>query len=192
MYIPKHFEITDETEISRFIEANSFGQLISLVDTAIVSTHIPFLYDAESRVLVGHLAKANPQWQHIHKQKVLVTLQGEHAYVSPNWYESAGVPTWNYQAVHIEGTAESFTDPEKLKHVVDTLTEQNETRYPNPWKPDYATSKLRGIIGIEIAITSIQCKFKLSQNRSVQDQTNVQEQLAYGGHEALADEMNKS
>ena len=56
MYIPKHFEITDETEISRFIEANSFGQLISLVDTAIVSTHIPFLYDAESRVLVGHLA----------------------------------------------------------------------------------------------------------------------------------------
>ena len=84
MYIPKHFEITDETEISRFIEANSFGQLISLVDTAVVSTHIPFLYDAESRVLVGHLAKANPQWQHIHKQKVLVTLKGEHAYVSPN------------------------------------------------------------------------------------------------------------
>ncbi|MFT7471436.1 MAG: transcriptional regulator [Kiritimatiellia bacterium] len=192
MYIPKHFEITDETEISKFIGANSFGQLISLLDTAIVSTHIPFLFDAENRVLVGHMAKANPQWQQIQKQKVLVTLQGEHAYVSPNWYESAGVPTWNYQAVHIEGIAESFTDPEKLKRVVDTLTVQNESGYPHPWQPDYAASMLRGIIGIEISISSIQCKFKLSQNRSVQDQSNVQEQLADGGHEALANEMNKS
>ena len=191
MYIPKHFEITDETEISKFIEANSFGQLISLIDTAIVSTHIPFFFDTESRVLLGHMAKANPQWQQIQKQKVLVTLQGEHAYVSPSWYESAGVPTWNYQAVHIEGIAESFTDPEKLKRVVDTLTEQNESGYPNPWEPDYAASMLRGIIGIEISITSIQCKFKLSQNRSVQDQSNVQEQLADRGHEALANKMNK-
>lgn len=192
MYIPKHFEITDEAEISKFIEANSFGQLVSLHDAAIVSTHIPFLFDAENRVLVGHMAKANPQWQQIQKQKVLVTLQGEHAYVSPSWYESAGVPTWNYQAVHIEGIAESFSDSEKLKRVVDTLTEQNEAGYPNPWEPDYAASMLRGIIGIEIAITSIQCKFKLSQNRSACDQSNVQEQLANAGHEALANEMNKS
>ncbi len=191
MYIPKHSEITDETEISRFIEANSFGQLISLIDTEIVSTHIPFLFDAESRVLLAHMAKANPQWQQIQKQKVLVTLQGEHAYVSPSWYESAGVPTWNYQAVHIEGIAESFTDPKKLKRVVDKLTEQNESGYPDPWQSDYAASMLRGIIGIEISITSIQCKFKLSQNRSVQDQSNVQEQLADRGHEALANKMNK-
>ena len=191
MYIPKHFEITDETEISKFIEANSFGQLISLIDTAIVSTHIPFFFDTESGVLLGHMAKANPQWQQIQKQKVLVTLQGEHAYVSPSWYESAGVLTWNYQAVHIEGIAESFTDPEKLKRVINTLTEENESGYPNPWQCDYAASMLRGIIGIEISITSIQCKFKLSQNRSVQDQSNVQEQLADRGHEALANKMNK-
>lgn len=192
MYIPKHFEIIDEAEIANFIEANSFGQLISLHDAAIVSTHMPFLYDAENKVLVGHLAKANPQWQQIQQQKVLVTLQGDHSYVSPNWYESAGVPTWNYQAVHIEGTAESFTDPDKLKSVVDTLTLQNESAYPIPWEPDYASSMLRGIVGIEIAITAIQCKFKLSQNRSAQDQSNVQEQLAIGGHKSLADAMNKS
>jgi transcriptional regulator len=192
MYIPKHFEIINEAEISKFIEANSFGQLISLHDSAIISTHMPFLFDAGNRVLIGHLAKANPQWQQIQKQKVLVTLQGDHSYVSPSWYESVGVPTWNYQAVHIEGIAESFTDPGKLKHVVDTLTEQNESGYQNPWKPDYAASMLRGIIGIEITITSIQCKFKLSQNRSAQDQSNVQEQLTHGRHEALADAMNKS
>ena len=192
MYIPKHFEITDETEISKFIEANSFGQLLSLIDTEIVSTHIPFLFDAESRVLLAHMAKANPQWQQIQEQKVLVTLQGEHAYISPCWYESAGVPTWNYQAVHIRGIAESFTDPKKLKRVVDKLTEQNESGYPDPWQSDYAASMLRGIIGIEISITSIQCKFKLSQNRSVQDQSNVKEQLVNRGYEALANEMNKS
>jgi transcriptional regulator len=191
MYIPKHFEITDETEISKFIEANSFGQLISLIDTEIVSTHIPFLFDAESRVLLAHMAKANPQWQQIQEQKVLVTLQGEHAYISPCWYESAGVPTWNYQAVHIRGIAESFTDPKKLKRVVDKLTEQNESSYPDPWQSDYAASMLRGIIGFEISITSIQCKFKLSQNRSVQDQSNVQKQLTDRGHKALANEMNK-
>jgi len=192
MFIPKHFEITDEAEVNRFIEANSFGQLISIHDSAIISTHMPFLFDAGSRLLVGHLARANPQWQQIQKQKVLVTLQGDHSYVSPSWYESAGVPTWNYQAVHIEGTAESFTDPDKLKSVVDTLTAQNESAYPIPWEPDYAASMLRGIVGIEIAITSIQCKFKLSQNRSARDQSNVQEQLAIGGHKSLADAMNKS
>jgi len=65
MYILKHFEVTDETEINKFIEANSFGQLISLIDIAIVSTHIPFLFDPESRVLLGHMTKANPQWQQI-------------------------------------------------------------------------------------------------------------------------------
>ena len=191
MYIPQHFEIIDEAEISKFIEANSFGQLISLIDTAIVSTHMPFLFDAEGRLLLGHLAKANPQWRQIQNQKVLITLQGNHAYVSPSWYESAGVPTWNYQVVHVEGIAASFTDPEKLKHVVDTLTAQNESGYPFPWKPDYAASMLSGIVGIEIKITSIQCKFKLSQNRSSQDQSNVQDRLAHGGHEALADAMNK-
>lgn len=138
------------------------------------------------------MAKTNPQWQQIQKQKVLVTLQGKHAYVSPSWYDSAGVPTWNYKAVHIERIAESFTDPEKLKRVVDTLTEQNESGYPNPWQPDCTASMLLGIIGIEISINSIQCKFKRSQNRNVQDQSNVKEQLANRGHEALVNEMNKS
>lgn len=192
MYIPKHFEITDEAEIIKFIDANSFGQLISLHDAAIVSTHMPFLFDAEHKVLVGHMAKVNPQWQQIQKQKVLVTLQGDHGYVSPSWYESVGVPTWNYQAVHIEGIADSFTDPDKMKTVVDTLTEQNESGYPAPWEPDYAATMLHGIVGIEITITSIQCKFKLSQNRSSRDQSNVQEQLAIGGHKSLADAMNMS
>lgn len=191
MYIPKHFEITDEKLIDEFIEANGFGQLISIHEGSMVSTHMPFLFDARRRVLIGHLARANPQWQQIQSQKVLVTLQGEHAYVSPSWYESAGVPTWNYQAVHIEGMAESFTEPERLKPLVDSLTEQYESSCPTPWKPDYAASMLRGIVGIEIAITSLQCKFKLSQNRSRQDQDAVKERFSDSGHEGLAEAMGK-
>ena len=93
MYIPKHLEIIDEKDIYKFIEINSFGQLISLHDAEIVSTHTPFLFDEGSGVLVCHLAKANPHWQQILKQKVLVTLQGEHSYVSPSWHQSLGVPT---------------------------------------------------------------------------------------------------
>jgi len=190
MYIPKHFKINDTAKIQKFISANSFGQLISISEGSLVSTHMPFIYDAQNGVLLGHLAKANPQWKQIPKQNVLVTLQGDHAYISPNWYESAGVPTWNYQAVHVEGVANNFTDSEKLKRVVDILTEQNESIYKNPWKPDYAASMLRGIVGIEIEITSIQCKFKLSQNRSAQDQANVQEKLAESGHQFLSREMS--
>lgn len=192
MHIPKHFEISDEQKIAAFIEANSFGQLISMHEGSIVSTHMPFLFDKERGVLSGHLARSNPQWQQIQNQRVLVTLQGDHAYVSPSWYESAGVPTWNYQAVHIQGIAESFTDTERLKQMLDTLTEKNESRYPVPWKPDYAASMLHGIVGVEIAIASIQCKFKLSQNRSQQDQENVKAEILSAGHNAMADAMGKA
>ena len=112
MCIPKHFEIIDETEIYKFIKMNPFGQLILLHDAEIVSTHMPFLFDEGSGVLVGHLTKADPHWQQIPKQKVLITLQGEHNCVSPSWYESSEVPTWNYQAVHVEGVAQKLTDSE--------------------------------------------------------------------------------
>ena len=80
MYIPKHFNVSDEKSIRDFIEENSFGQLISTHEGSVVSTHMPFLYDAQNRKLLGHLAKANPQWQQIEKQNILVTLQGDHAY----------------------------------------------------------------------------------------------------------------
>ena len=99
---------------------------------------------------------------------MLVTLQGGHTYVGPSWYEFSGVPPWNYQAVNVEGVAQNFTDSEKLEHVLDTSTKANESAYKNPWEPDYATSMLSGIVGIEIVITSIQCKLKLSQNHSAQ------------------------
>ena len=103
MYIPKHFNVSDKEEILAFIKGNSFGQLISLVEGKLFSSHIPFLFRGENQSLLCHVAKNNPQWENIEGQEVLITFQGPHDYVSPSWYSSPGVPTWNYQSVHIYG-----------------------------------------------------------------------------------------
>jgi transcriptional regulator len=191
MYIPNHFQITDEAEIYDFIEANAFGQLISTVENRLYSTHLPVLMDVDHNRLLGHLARANAQWQDIDGQEVLITLQGPHDYISPSWYRSPGVPTWNYQAVHIYGTCQVFHDESKLKQLVDGLTKKFESTFDEPWQPDYPASMLRGIVGIEIEISEIQCKYKLSQNRPAEDQTQVIEALDAGTSSQLANAMRK-
>ena len=126
MYIPRHFAVSDRDEMFAFIEANAFGQLISSVAGRPFSTHMPFLLSADRTSCIGHLAKQNPQHAEIGGQQVLISLQGPHDYVSPSWYRSPGVPTWNYQAVHIYGRCRVFTDREKLKSLVDALTARYE------------------------------------------------------------------
>jgi transcriptional regulator len=189
MYIPNHFHITDKAEIHAFIEANAFGQLISTIEGRLFSTHIPVLLAEDGNRLLGHLAKANPQWQSIDDQEVLITLQGPHDYISPSWYCSPGVPTWNYQAVHIYGSCQVFEDDTKLKQVVGKLTEKFESTFDEPWQPDYKTSMLRGIVGIEVEISEIQCKYKLNQNRSGEDQAAVIEALGIRGSDQVAKAM---
>jgi transcriptional regulator len=90
MYIPKHFEVTDEGEIFSFIEANAFGQLVSSVARRPFSTHMPFLVSSDKKKMIGHVAKQNPQYSEIDGQEVLITLQGPHDYISPSWYSSPG------------------------------------------------------------------------------------------------------
>ena len=173
MFIPKSFQVSDETEIYSFIEANAFGQIISSKEGRLLSSHIPFLVSDDKTKLIGHLAKKNPQAQDIEDHEVLITLQGAHDYISPSWYEAPGVPTWNYQAVHIYGKCKIFNEPETLKKVVDSLTEKYESYFDEPWQPNYKASMLGAIIGFEVEITDIQAKYKLSQNRSVKDRKQV-------------------
>jgi transcriptional regulator len=191
MYIPRHFEVTDDDEIFAFIEANAFGQIISSLQGKLFSTHIPFLLSSDKQKLVGHLAKQNPQHSDMDKQEVLVTLQGPHAYISPSWYKSPGVPTWNYQAVHIYGVCEVFDDHEIIKTIVDTLTRKYESSFQNPWQPDYKTPMLGAIVGIEVTIKEIQCKYKLSQNRPAEDREQVIERLEITGSIRLAKTMRR-
>ena len=192
MYIPKHFKVNDQEEIYEFIKANSFGQLISIVDGKLFSTHMPFLLSEDKSSILGHIAKPNPQHIDLDSQEVLITIQGEHGYISPSWYENPGVPTWNYQAVHIYGRCAVFTDAEKLKIVVDNLTRKYEISLPKPWLPDYKSSKLSGIVGVEIKIRELQCKFKLSQNRSNTDRHQVIKNLHILGSHKLAEAMERN
>ena len=189
MYIPKHFEITETDEVFAFIKANAFGQLISSVKGKLFSSHIPFLVSEDKAALICHVAKQNPQWEDIEKQEVLVTFQGPHGYISPSWYDSPGVPTWNYQAAHIYGKAKLITEPEKLKYILEALTQVYESVNKKPWKIEYRESLLNIIVGIEINITDIQCKFKLSQNRSITDQNNIVKELKYNGSSQLSQAM---
>lgn len=192
MYIPKHFEVNEKEEIFSFIEANSFGQLISQVNGRPFSTHMPFLLDSNHQILSGHMAKQNPQHLTIVGQEVLVSLQGPHAYISPSWYISPGVPTWNYQSVHIYGICRIIDDRQKIKELVETLAGKHEATFTEPWKTEYRTEMLNAIIGIEIEIKEIQGKFKLSQNRSEEDQRNLFEQLLANGETALAEAMKRN
>ena len=168
MYIPKHFEITDREEIYRFIKANGFGQLISLVNGKLFSSHIPFLLSEDHCKLIGHISKQNPQWEDIENQVVMVTLEGPHDYISPSWYvKPDSPPTWNYHS----------------------LTYKNESFLDDPWEPSYDENMLHGIVGIELKITEFQCKYKLSQNKTKEDRILVSKTLDKLGSSDLAQAM---
>jgi transcriptional regulator len=191
MYTPQPFKISSDDEAKAFLQANRFGQLISMVNGRLFSTHIPFQLDEKGNKLRCHLAKANPQWKEIEKQEVLITFQGPHDYISPSWYESAGVPTWNYQAVHIYGSARTIEEPTELKKLVEEITEAFESQRQDPWNIEFSEKLLDAIIGIEIDIKEVQCKYKLSQNRSKTERVRITEELSSKDSSALSSEMKK-
>lgn len=129
------------------------------------------------------MARANPQWQQFSTcDQVLTVFQGPHAYVSPSWYSSPGVPTWNYAVVHLRGRPRLIESEDELEALVERLTHVHESKMPIPWKANLSgerrTKLLNMIVGFEIEITDIQGKFKLSQNRPLVDQQNVIGKLA--------------
>ena len=177
MYSPPSFVVEDQATLDQFICEHNFGQLISTHQGRLFSSHLPFLYDAKSRTLTGHLARQNPQHQELADQEVMVTLSGSHAYISPTWYAVNNVPTWNYQTVHIWGRCRVFQYPERLMALVNDLAAQHEQNQPQPWSPEYHPKMLQAIVGLEISITDMQGKFKLNQNRSLADMQGVIDHL---------------
>jgi transcriptional regulator len=174
MYIPKHFEQNDETALLDFIDAHSFGTLITTVDGAPFASHVPFLVDRVARRLFCHVARANPQWQQIAAvPSVLAIFAGPHGYISPTWYVDPGVPTWNYAVVHVHGDARCNEDAVHTRRHVEALAAKFERGSDAPWVPNYDVRRLAGIVGIEIGITALEGKFTLSQNRSAADRAAV-------------------
>jgi transcriptional regulator len=186
MYIPEHFKETDPERIAALIVANSFGMLVTAPDGVPFVSHLPFIFDhaaGSKGKLLCHMARANPQWQHFSScGEILAVFQGPHAYVSPSWYSSPGVPTWNYAVVHLRGKPRLIESESELEALIERLTHIYESHTPNPWKPNLSgerrTKLLNMIVGFEIEITEIQAKFKLSQNRPPEDRENVMDQLS--------------
>jgi transcriptional regulator len=182
MYIPPFNRIEDREHIRVFIEQHGFATVISENAGEIVASHLPVLFDAEAAgegVLRSHMARANPQWQQFSPTKQLLCIfPGPHAYISPSWYVSQHtVPTWNYAAVHVYGTASLVNDPSQLGDIVRATTEKYERLVSSPWVMSLSDREfagmLKAIIGFEIKITRVEATFKLGQNRSPEDQESM-------------------
>jgi transcriptional regulator len=192
MYIPEHFKETNPERISALIEGHPFGMLVTAPEGVPFVSHLPFIFERTAGTqgrLLGHMARANPQWQHFSKgSEVLAVFQGPHAYVSPSWYSSPGVPTWNYAVVHLRGNPRIIEDETELETLVEQLTRVHESPMPSPWEPKLTVERrsklLNMIVGFEIEITHIQGKFKLSQNRPLEDQQHVVEELSQSNNQA--------
>lgn len=172
MYTPRHYKNTDQKEIKAFIAANSFGILINQVDGKPWATHIPLELDTDEEgndILVGHIAKANPQWKYFKEnEQVLCIFNGPHSYVSSSWYKEEEVPTWNYIAVHVYGTLR-ILEEEAVLASLHKLVDKYETNSKEPISlRDMSPATMRqikGVIGFEIKVEDIQATYKLSQGR---------------------------
>ena len=181
MYIPESFAWRDSDEIAAFIRAHSFGILISQSGGEFAAAHLPFLYDPRAGWLLGHMARANPQWRELDGAPALAVFTGPHAYISPSWYEEAGaVPTWNYVAVHVYGTCELMTDEAGIRGLL-----SDAVRFYEPaselagrlGEPAYARLQ-NGIAAFRLRIDRVEGKRKLGQNRSREDQRRMAAALA--------------
>jgi transcriptional regulator len=203
MYTPDHFSIKRREALHTIIQTNPLGALVTMTPDGLDANHIPFELDPDRGVLTAHVARANPVWQQCKDgAQVLVIFRGSASYISPNWYPSKHethrqVPTWNYEVVHAHGVLTVQDDERFVRGVVARLTRIHEASEPKPWKmsdsaPEYIDGMLKAIVGIEVAITRLEGKSKLSQNREDRDRLNAANVLASQGNDELAEAMRSA
>lgn len=200
MYTPEHFTIDDPDAVSAHIGAHPFAALVAGGKDGLVAVHLPLLFDAdrgELGALRGHIARANGVFDAgLEGAEVLVIFSGPEGYVSPGWYPSKKenpkvVPTWNYSAVHASGILHFREEKDWLLMIVRDLTDRFEAGQSEPWSvddapKDYVDAMTRGIVGVEIEISRLEGKAKLSQNRSEEDRRGVVEGLERDGEVEMA------
>lgn len=172
MFIPHHYKNENIKEVKDFLKKNSFGILVNQLEGKPWATHIPLELDVDEKgndVLVGHIAKANPQWKNFEENsEVLCIFNGPHSYVSSSWYKDEEVPTWNYIAVHVYG-AITILDEEAVLASLHKLVDKYEANSEYPISIDNLSKKtmrqIKGIVGFQIKIDKIQAAYKLSQGR---------------------------
>jgi transcriptional regulator len=189
MYVPPAFQVTDQDRLFDFIEAHSFGLLVSTLEGQPFASHLPLPVDRERGPhgrLVAHMARANPQWRELAGQNVLVVFSGPHAYISPRWYETENVvPTWNYVAVHAYGPAKLVGDERALGDILELTVATYERHMPEPWSVDRRTAFFdrlsKMVVGFEIEIGRLEGKWKLGQNHPAAWRENAARSLAEDG-----------
>src|ERR1700685_3798072 len=180
MYIPEHFRVRDHADAIAFMQANPFVILVSASEDGPFASHVPVVISeaGEHLVIRGHVAKANPHWRYLEQQPQCLTIfHGPHSFVSTtNYTARENVPTWNYGAVHLYGTARVFSSPEALQVVLHEFIATFDAAYSQQWESLDHTSldrMLTHTVGFEISATKLEAKFKLGQNRSKQEQANM-------------------
>jgi len=182
IYLPPAFTEARPAVLIDHIERHDFGLLVSHGAAGIVASHIPFLVErqGEELHLLGHLARPNPQVEELRRgEEALAIFTGPHAYISPGWYAGGpSVPTWNYVDVHAYGTLRLIEEGAWLRRFLRRLTDRHEAANPAPWRmqdlPEaYLDGMLKGIVGLDITVTRLEGKYKLSQNRPAVDRPRV-------------------
>lgn len=205
MYLPQHFHETRIAELHRILVEYPLGALVVTGPNGLDANHLPFELDAnagEHGLLRGHVARDNPLWKEARDgDEALVIFRAGDAYISPNWYPSKHeqhrqVPTWNYQAVHVHGRLWIRDDERFLRGLVARLTRSHEagTGAERPWRmtdssKEFIDQMLAAIVGIEIEITTLVGKSKLSQNKEARDRVNAAEALRRRGNQAVSAAM---
>ncbi len=198
MYVPAAFVEERPEMVARFLETHPLAQLVTMTASGLEATPLPMLFEPASDgpgSLVGHVARANKQWADAAPDvEALAIFTGSGAYVSPNWYPSKAehgkvVPTWNYETVHVRGRLIVHDETEWKRDLVTRLTAHHESRFAEPWAvtdapPEYIESMLKAIVGLEVRVSSIQAKRKLSQNRPAADIAGVVAGLSATGGES--------
>lgn len=186
MYLPRHFEETRVEVLHDLIRACPLGALVTVTASGLDANHVPFEIDpapAPFGTLRAHVARANPVWRDVAAGDVLVIFRGPDGYVSPAWYPSKAetgkvVPTWNYAVVHAHGAMRAIDDRAWLRAFVEKLTDRHEAARDEPWRvtdapADYVDTMIGAIVGLEMPITRLTGKWKVSQNRPAQDRAGV-------------------
>jgi transcriptional regulator len=191
MYSPPYNRVEDRLELVEFMRTNSFALLVTATGGTPLASHLPVTVadGAGGLVIHSNMAKPNPQWQAFFEDEVLVVFSGPHAYVSPRWYEATErVPTWNYAAVHAYGTVRVTTD-KAVKHAAQRalVAELDPAWLPkfDALRPEYVTSMLEGIVTFDIAVTRLETRWKLSQNRGRREQELIAAELDKAADPAL-------
>ena len=204
MYTPAHFAASPDA-INDLLARPAAVHLVTATEQGILATMLPLIYEpsiGEHGALHGHLARNNPQWSAPALGESLVILQGADAYVSPSWYASKAehglvVPTWNYSTAHVYGELVVHEDAAWLGNHVRRLTDVHEAGSDRPWSVDdapvrFISGQLRAIVGVELIISRVEGKTKLSQNRTDADISGVVAGLQSVGQRQVAGEVERA